>query len=95
MATNEKNMKTWNQCCEEVANKRGFSFAQNLFVLANPKDIEQATKEAAELYREEGIKEAVKLARERVAKDHNSFANFVGSQLEKYTESEILEKLKL
>jgi len=58
-------------------------------------------KEAADLYREEGIKEAVKLAQEVMLKDvavpidQYGGVNIEQHYVKKYTLEEILEKLNL
>lgn len=85
-------MKTFEQCCDEVAKKRNMKDRKDYAAdcecgNVDPEITEEFYTEAAELYREEGIKEAVKLARE-------CYNESIGNH-KRYTEQEIFEKLKL
>lgn len=85
-------MKTFERCCDEVANKYQCSDWEMLMINLNQSDIKktalQVATEAAELYAKEVAIEAVKLARYKTSSMiiHRGFL---------YTEQEILEKLKL
>lgn len=82
-------MKTWNECINEVGRKLGWLPLLGSSSTQVPLSF---AKEVANLYREEGIKEAIKLARERKPKywKGNRIPNMTEPM---YTESEILEKL--
>lgn len=80
--------KTFPECCDEVAKKYNLgSWSKAYYDRTWVADYQL---EAAELYRDEGIKEAIKLAREVAGID-----KIEEEPIFQYTEQEILEKLKV
>lgn len=83
-------MKTFEQCCDEVMNKHNCNdFASLMIRYSSSESILKITKEIAQLWRDEGIREAVKLAREQ------DYSIGLGELTFKYTEQEIINKLKI
>lgn len=81
-------MKTYLQCCDEVAKKYDWAdneFIQTIINEGNDLDV-KIFKEATILFAKEKVKETVKLARQGWEQKE---------LLDDYTEQEILEKLKL
>ncbi len=104
MATNEKNMKTFEECRQEVYEKYQERFlpreaigshvfyeeVANLYLKEGIKEELNANNEAHKSATRILIKEAMKLARENKGID-----KIEEEAIHRYTESEILEKLKL
>lgn len=91
-------MKTFEQCCDEVAKRKNYDDWLNVILVADISWFVRYEKEASEFYANEfareKVKEAIDLARtiENCSDGIKYDAEFSDC---KYTKQEILEKLKL
>ena len=69
MSKQAEQYKNFEQCCDEVAKNHGYKnwseFYEFCFDEQTAVPLEESMEEAAQLFREEGIREAVKLSRRK------------------------------